>query len=119
MNKLQAAVQFAFAVFAKASTFVYQAKERSNTHRFGITVKVCVAAFGDLYLCPPKLFTACARGCLYSVHLPGQRILQIAGTAFKILECVIAVSGVSWGSMRAEQRSEEHTSELQSPDHLV
>src|SRR5260364_345612 len=73
MNKLQAGVQFAFAVFAKASTFVYQAKERSTTHRFGITVKVCVAAFGDLYLCPQKLFTACAKGCLYSAPLPGQR----------------------------------------------
>src|SRR5260363_176633 len=72
MNKLQAGVQFAFAVFAKASTFVYQAKERSTTHRFGITVKVCVAAFGDLYLCPQKLFTACAKGW-HSVQKSGVR----------------------------------------------
>src|SRR5260364_198385 len=56
MNKLQAGVQFAFAVFAKASTFVYQAKERSTTHRFGITVR-SVSLRLAICTCAPKSFS--------------------------------------------------------------
>src|SRR5258708_15217027 len=56
-----------------------------------------------------------------SLPLPG-RASRVLGDHRRLARCVCALDGraaVEPARARARERSEEHTSELQSPDHLV
>ncbi len=56
MDHLQAGIQFPFTFFPESPEFSRHAKERSKTHRLGMTVKL--ASCGDRYACAQLLLSA-------------------------------------------------------------